>query len=133
LARNEKVEESGSSILSEYSEVGSVGKDRSDWRKLVSRSTCRREDCITLETTLTVSLLLSLVLSPIAASTEFNESSDTLALLEKLMDRSLQPADDSALIRLLDDRAAAAKRAKLLNAEKREKEKETAEQAALKR
>lgn len=58
---------------------------------------------------------------------------DTLALLEKLMDRSLRPAEDSALIRLLDDRAAAAKRAKLLNAEKREKEKETAEQAALKR
>lgn len=58
---------------------------------------------------------------------------DTLALLEKLMDRSLRPAEDSALIRLLDDRAAAAKRAKLLNAEKWEKEKETAEQAALKR
>jgi len=51
------------------------------------------------------------------------------------MDRSLRPAEDSALIRLLDERAAAAKRAKLLNAEKREKEKEKEanEQASLKR
>ncbi|GAA5842027.1 hypothetical protein JCM5353_001098 [Sporobolomyces roseus] len=64
-----------------------------------------------------------------------NDAHYTLTLLEKLMDRSLRPAEDSALIRLLDERAAAAKRAKLLNAEKRdkEKEKEANEQASLKR
>ncbi|GAA6007731.1 hypothetical protein JCM11491_003945 [Sporobolomyces phaffii] len=58
-----------------------------------------------------------------------NDAHYTLALLERMMDRSLQPAAESALIKQLDERAAAAKQFKLASAAKREQE----EQAALNR
>ncbi|GAA5953645.1 hypothetical protein JCM3765_006925 [Sporobolomyces pararoseus] len=58
-----------------------------------------------------------------------NDAHYTLTLLERMMDRSLRPTANSALIKMLDERAAAAKRVRLAAAVKREQE----EQAALKR